>query len=260
MQIVSLYKCYHCNINDVYQQQSIDIYIEFKLVKKLIPSIFTSINLLCGFFAMWLLDIYLGSILLLVAMLMDVFDGRLARQLDVATDVGKELDSFADLVSFGVAPAFLYLTFSPIDDWIKFIPASFYVLGAALRLARFNLLPSSKFFLGLASPPAAFFMIGIFLGVHYQEPIITELIMTPAIYVAVPVILALLMNAKFRMFSLKSINSGLKRDIYFPLTVLLFFIAFLLINSKIAIPVSILFYLTMAILYNFVSRSKEKLN
>ena len=260
IQIVSLYNCYHFLLNDCIYQQSVDICVEIKIVKKLIPSIFTSANLLCGFFAIWMQDIYIGSILLLVAMLMDVFDGRLARQLDVATDVGKELDSFADLVSFGVAPAILYLTFSPIDDWIKFIPAGCYVLGAALRLARFNLLPSSKYFLGLATPPAAFFMIGIFLGVHHQESIISELIMTPAIYVAVPVILALLMNAKFKMFSLKSINSGLKRDIYFPLIVLLFFIAILLINSKVAIPSSILFYLTMALLYNFVSRREEKLN
>ena len=193
-------------------------------------------------------------------MLGDVFDGLLARKLDVATDVGKELDSLADMVSFGLAPAYLYLLVSPTQEWIMFIPAVFYIIGAALRLARFNILPSSNYFKGLATPPAALFMIGIILGVHYEEAMITEIISNPILYVCIPVFLAILMNGNFRMFSLKSVNSGLKRDVYFPLAVLVFFVSTLFINSKIAIPFSILFYLSMAAIYNFVSRRNEKLN
>jgi CDP-diacylglycerol--serine O-phosphatidyltransferase len=223
-------------------------------VKKLIPSIFTIANLLCGFFAIVSQDIFIGSILILVALVLDVLDGALARMLDVASELGKQLDSFADLVSFGLAPAYLYTLISPMDGWVQYIPASAFVVGAAIRLARFNLLPPSKYFRGLPSPPSAFFLVGLFLGIHYQDGFILRCMSNNALYIAMPIMLGLLMNGKFSMFSLKSINSGFRRDKLFPLIVFLFFIAFLIFNFSLAIPLSIIFYLSMSWLYNIVAR------
>lgn len=223
-------------------------------MKRLIPSIITSLNLLCGFFAILLEDIFVGSILILIALLFDVLDGLLARMLDVASDVGKELDSFADMISFGLAPAYLYTLISPTESWLKFLPVCLYLVGAAIRLARYNLKPSSKYFTGLPTPTAAFFMVGIFLGVQYNDEIITSYISQLSVYISIPIILAVLMNSGFTMFSLKGLNSGIKKDVIFPLIVLLFFISFLILDSSLAIPLSIFFYLSMSAVYNIVSR------
>lgn len=223
-------------------------------MKKIIPSIFTCLNLLCGFFAIVLGDIYIGAILLCFALVLDLLDGATARKLGVASDLGKELDSFADLISFGIAPAYLYTLFSPIDHWTGYIPVGIYVLGATVRLARFNLLPSSKFFKGLASPPAAFFMIGVFFGIHFNEPIILGAMSNAYLYAIPPIALAILMNCNLKMFSLKGLNSGLKRDKIYPLLVFSFFLILLFIDSTLAIPLSIFFYLAMAVIYNLTSK------
>lgn len=223
-------------------------------MKKIIPSIFTSLNLLCGFFAILFGDIYLGAILLCCSLLFDLLDGAVARKLNVASELGKELDSFADLISFGVAPAYLYTLIAPMDHWIQYLPVTIYVLGATLRLARFNLMPASKYFRGLPSPPAAFFMIGIFFGLHFQDQVILDAMVIDQVYIMIPIILAILMNANFNMFSLKGLNSGFRRDKIFPLVVFLFFVMLLILDSSIAIPLSILFYLTMALIYNLTSK------
>ena len=84
--------------------------------KSCIPNIFTFINLSCGVFS--LLSTFekqyvLASIFILIAGLVDRYDGRVARFLQVSSDLGKELDSLADLVSFGVAPSVLiYILFN----------------------------------------------------------------------------------------------------------------------------------------------------
>lgn len=114
--------------------------------KSCIPNIFTFINLSCGVFS--LLSTFekqyvLASIFILIAGLVDRYDGRVARYLQVSSELGKELDSLADLVSFGVAPSVLvYILF----ELSAFGPKG--VLGLALliafpicgayRLARYN--------------------------------------------------------------------------------------------------------------------------
>lgn len=120
---------------------------------KILPNVCTSFNLLLGLMAMAAVihqQFLLGSGLIVVAALMDRLDGILARRLQVVTQFGKELDSLADLVSFGVAPALLAYA---VSLYIWTIPGlaciSLYVLGGAYRLARFNVAESQGFFIGL---------------------------------------------------------------------------------------------------------------
>ena len=77
---------------------------------RMIPSIFTLANLLFGFLALILVideNYTIAAAMILVSVLMDSLDGKVARRLSVSSDFGKELDSLSDLVSFGVAPAIL---------------------------------------------------------------------------------------------------------------------------------------------------------
>lgn len=128
----------------------------------LLPNLFTSGNLFFGFYA--IVQSSLGNPELaawgiVLAMLFDIFDGRVARLMNASSRFGAEYDSLADVVSFGVAPAMLAFAAGDLQvlgraGWVL---AFLYVVCAALRLARFNVLPSrwKGRFEGLPSPAAA---------------------------------------------------------------------------------------------------------
>lgn len=114
--------------------------------KSCIPNLFTFINLSCGIVSILSVmneNYAVASIFILVAGLVDRYDGRIARFLQVSSDLGKELDSLADLVSFGVAPSILtYIlfnlsTFGPKGIIGLAILLVFPICGA-FRLARYN--------------------------------------------------------------------------------------------------------------------------
>ena len=91
-----------------------------------------------------------AGILILVAVVMDGMDGRVARKLDSASEFGKNLDSLCDLVSFGVAPAILlYALYLIKFDILGIAVAVFFVVCGALRLARFNVSSATLFFTGV---------------------------------------------------------------------------------------------------------------
>ena len=114
--------------------------------KSCIPNVFTFINLSCGILS--ILSVMnekytLASIFILLAGLVDRYDGRVARFLDVSSDLGKELDSLADLVSFGVAPSILIYTLFELNkpgilSIIGFIILLAFPICGAFRLARYN--------------------------------------------------------------------------------------------------------------------------
>ena len=92
-----------------------------------------------------------AAIFILVAVLMDSIDGRIARKLDIISQFGKELDSLCDLVSFGVAPALLVYAqvLNPYVYSLGLITAIIYIVCGAYRLARFNVINLSDAFMGI---------------------------------------------------------------------------------------------------------------
>ncbi len=128
----------------------------------LLPNLFTSGALFAGFYAIIaaVKGHYEGaSIAILVAIVLDGLDGRIARMTNTQSDFGAEYDSLADMVSFGIAPALLAYqwTLQEIGKFGFFI-SFLYAAGAALRLARFNVqktVQDKRFFKGLPSPSAA---------------------------------------------------------------------------------------------------------
>ncbi len=93
----------------------------------------------------------MAAIFILLAVLMDSLDGRIARRLDIISPLGKELDSLCDLVSFGVAPALLLYSqvLDPYAYSLGLIVALLYIVCGAYRLARFNVLSISDYFVGI---------------------------------------------------------------------------------------------------------------
>ncbi|WP_307408794.1 CDP-diacylglycerol--serine O-phosphatidyltransferase [Neobacillus ginsengisoli] len=113
------------------------------IIKNSIPNLFTLLNLFFGFLSVMysaLGDYKNAAILILIGMMLDSMDGRIARMLHVESDLGKELDSLADIVTFGVAPAMMayYSYFSKLGVAGMAIAGLFPLFGA-YRLARFNI-------------------------------------------------------------------------------------------------------------------------
>jgi CDP-diacylglycerol--serine O-phosphatidyltransferase len=128
----------------------------------ILPSLFTSGGLFCGFFSVVATikgDYLVAAIAILVALVFDALDGRIARLTKTSSQFGVEYDSLADVVAFGVAPGVLAYKWAlePWGVW-GWLAASLYVICGALRLARFNVqidTADKKNFVGLPIPAAA---------------------------------------------------------------------------------------------------------
>jgi CDP-diacylglycerol---serine O-phosphatidyltransferase len=191
-----------------------------------LPNILTLINLFSGCLAV--VFVFNGNLDLvpyctLVSLVADFFDGFAARFTKTFTDLGKQLDSLADMVSFGLVPGAVLYTLlynnCKIDavcgDVIKGImyaaPAFVVTLFAALRLAKFNIdTRQSDGFIGLATPAATIFVAGILLLSIYPIAGISEPFTGNIALYAYAVVLSLLMVAELPMFSFKFKNFGWK--------------------------------------------------
>ncbi|HBW49177.1 MAG TPA: CDP-diacylglycerol--serine O-phosphatidyltransferase [Herpetosiphon sp.] len=131
-----------------------------KFRRSWVPNLVTSGNLFCGFLAVIAAvdgQAFKAAVLICLAASFDTLDGRAARMLGVSGEFGKELDSLADVVSFGTAPALLIYQISLREvGWIGTIAAGIFVCCGAGRLARYNLITSSdkRFFVGMPIPMA----------------------------------------------------------------------------------------------------------
>jgi CDP-diacylglycerol---serine O-phosphatidyltransferase len=126
------------------------------IIRNSIPNLFTLMNLFCGFLSIMYSaqgDYKNAAILILIGMMLDSMDGRIARMLHVESELGKELDSLADIVVFGVAPAMMaYYAYFSFFGKPGMAIAGLFPLFGAYRLARFNInavKSSLKYFTGV---------------------------------------------------------------------------------------------------------------
>ncbi|AKU91796.1 CDP-diacylglycerol--serine O-phosphatidyltransferase [Vulgatibacter incomptus] len=147
----------------------------------ILPNLFTLSSVFCGLYAMSLVagepsaeKLYAAALAILFGMLFDGLDGRVARLTKTQSDFGMQLDSLADVVTFGAAPALLVWKWAlaPLGFVGLFLAFAFAACGA-LRLARFNVLEmrgskgSSTFFVGLPIPLAAGVLVSLVIA-HYK--------------------------------------------------------------------------------------------
>lgn len=142
-------------------------------VKKHIPNMITCCNLISGCIATWFAfqgDYGMALLFIVIGAVFDFFDGMSARLLHVSSEIGKELDSLADDITFGFAPSaivFSYLCSFHIH--LIFVPFLAFVMAAfsALRLAKFNLDERQAMgFIGLPTPANALFWGSLIVGLH----------------------------------------------------------------------------------------------
>ncbi|MBA9026235.1 CDP-diacylglycerol--serine O-phosphatidyltransferase [Peribacillus huizhouensis] len=171
--------------------------------KKMIPNFVTLGNLYCGFLSIGFAangQYNNAAILILIGMMLDSMDGRLARMLHADSILGKELDSLADIVTFGVAPSFLvYYTYFFHFGLLGLIVAGLFPLFGAFRLARFNISStksSMNYFIGVPITAAGGILALLTLFGGKLPNIITTVVFTA---------LCFLMVSKIRIPSLKEI-------------------------------------------------------
>jgi CDP-diacylglycerol--serine O-phosphatidyltransferase len=216
----------------------------------LLPSLLTLANLFCGYASIVYAtrgDFDTAAALVGIAMVVDMLDGFVARLTNSQSAFGAELDSLADVVSFGLAPAILAFTWGLwLLGRVGWAAGFIYVTAAALRLARFNIQAAGttdkRFFAGMPSPAAA----GVIVSTVYlfpwglQDP---RFAIPALLMVLVP---AFLMVSTIRFRSVKAIDVGRRRG-YSGL--LLAAIAFALIaaHPRIALVVIAYSYLLFAL-------------
>jgi CDP-diacylglycerol--serine O-phosphatidyltransferase len=187
----------------------------------LLPSLFTMGNLFCGYACIVFSmrgELEAAAPYVGIAIVLDMLDGRIARLTGTASEFGVQLDSLADAISFGVAPAILAAAWglAPLGR-IGTAAGFLYVSATVLRLARFNIQSAAggdkRYFVGMPSPAAA----GIVASTVYAYPYGLHDYRAAFLGVALVLVPALLMVSTIRFRSFKTIDLQMRR----PYTVLL---------------------------------------
>lgn len=176
----------------------------------LLPNLFTIAGLFAGFYAIvTAMEGYFNyaAIAIFVAMIMDFFDGRVARLTNTQSAFGAELDSLSDMVSFGVAPALVIYSWS-LEGLGKlgWLAAFIYAAAGALRLARFNtqvLVADKRYFQGLPIPAAAGVLASM-VWLCVDSEILGDVVSMMTAVLAI--IIAILMVSNVRYYSFKEID------------------------------------------------------
>jgi CDP-diacylglycerol---serine O-phosphatidyltransferase len=234
-----------------------------------LPNILTLINLFSGCIAIVFLFNYQMQWVpycVLISLIADFLDGFAARFTKNTTDIGKELDSLADVVSFGVVPGaiifqLLFQKFESADMPYSFLriylysaPAFLITLFAALRLAKFNLdTRQSENFYGLATPAATIFVVGLLLLALDATYGLSSLIYSGKVLYGTIILLPILMMAELPMFGFKFKSFGWKGNEARYLFIILSIV--LLATLKFAaVSLIIILYIIFSIALKFLKR------
>jgi CDP-diacylglycerol--serine O-phosphatidyltransferase len=178
-----------------------------------VPNAVTVGNMFCGFLAIMYSTsgrLEKAVVAILIAILLDGLDGRVARRLNATSKFGIEFDSFSDLVSFGIAPAVMvyHWAFHSLADEFGVAVTFFYALCAASRLARFNISAENlKSFTGLPTPGAAVFVVAVINSSPMEQNSSLAVVCGTIVMVAI----GYLMVSTVEFFSIKQFKfSGVK--------------------------------------------------
>lgn len=242
-------------------------------IKKHIPNLFTSANLLCGCFGIAFAfegKMEFTALLVLLAAIFDFFDGFMARLLKAYSDIGKELDSLADLVSFGMVPGFIVFHLMSPDlsvsmkglmntnaDWMYLRYIGFLIpVFSALRLAKFNIdTRQTDSFLGVPTPANAM-LFASFPLILIAQPHISNVNFSAELtnvyfLSALTIMMCLLMVCELPLISFKfksfKWQGNEVRFVFLALS-----IASIVFLQFMAIPIIILLYILISILNTYI--------
>lgn len=249
-------------------------------IKRHIPNLLTLSNLFCGILAVkagFEAEFYLAAGLVVLGAVFDFFDGFAARLLKVSNEIGKQLDSLSDMVTFGVAPGVIMFTLlksilnfqSGVYNWesislvnpdsykyIFYLPyiAFLIPLASAIRLAKFNVDENqSDKFIGVPTPANSLFFISMPLILEHIKLSVSPLSLVGGLIILI-LIFSWLLNANIELLALKFKDFGWKnneiRYTFIGMVVITIVITVLLKIVYISIPIIILLYIIISIFNN----------
>ena len=223
-------------------------------MKKHLPNLLTCLNLFAGCLAVCQIfagQLVLAAYLVALAAAFDFADGLLARGLRVSSPIGKDLDSLADMVSFGVVPgAFLFQLLerggTGLPDWLPYLAFGLTVFSA-LRLAKFNNdTRQTSCFIGLPTPACTLLVASLPLILENDAFHLARLILNPWFLLGLTLALSVLLVAELPLFALKFKNlrwqDNGQRFIF-----LLLAVALLLLLGVAAVPLVVLLYVLLSL-------------
>ncbi|KJS05923.1 MAG: hypothetical protein VR77_06700 [Flavobacteriales bacterium BRH_c54] len=252
-------------------------------MKKHIPNLITTGNLLCGCLAIVKAfegDLAIACYLLIIASALDFLDGFAARMLNVSGGIGKDLDSLSDMISFGLAPGLILYQYvkvlnqnQPVElltqyPWLMYI-AFIIPVFSSFRLAKFNNdTRQSTTFYGLPTPANAnFFIFCILLYLFPDLPMVIDvsgivqpIVSNPLIILGFGVVFSFLLVAEIPMFALK-FKSMKWADNKLPFSFVLLWLGLLIFTNIAAMPIIVIIYVVWSIIaHYFLSPNKQVTN
>ena len=236
-------------------------------INKHIPNIVTLGNLFCGTLAAIFAvggHFEMTALFVVLGVFLDFFDGFFARVLKVSGELGKQLDSLADMVTSGVVPGIVLFVLLgnnqqipyEIDSEFKFsmglpLLGLIITLSACYRLAKFNLdTRQSESFIGLPTPAMSLFIVSLpLVQMHSDINFVKDLIGNNYFLIGIAILFSFLMNSELSLFSLKFKNYGIRENL-FKYTLILLSIILLVTIEYLAVPVIIMCYVILSMLKN----------
>ena len=248
-------------------KNNLKVISEKKNVRMILPNMLTLIGVCIGLTSIRFSfngQFDLAIIAIIFAALIDGLDGRIARLIKGTSKVGKELDSLTDMISFGVAPAFImyFWTLSSLGR-LGWLICLIYVICVALRLARFNINSNQEpswrdnFFEGVPSPAGGILVLTplVISMTNFDLVKIDNNTIAPIFFI----VTSLLLISKFPTYSFKKIVIQRQTTIFLLFGIILFF-GFILIYPFIAISISAIIYLLMLPISYFHYNKLKKQN
>jgi len=226
-------------------------------LKAFVPNFITLLNLLSGGIAVIFAvkgDLSTAALFVFFGIFFDFFDGFLARKLNVSSEMGLQLDSLADLVTSGLAPALVLvnlieLSILPSQDANCFLPylGLLVLLCSAYRLAKFNIsTEQSQFFIGLPTPANALLIMSLPLILDYQNSdSYNALILNPFFLVVVTLLSSFLLNAPVKLIALKFKTWNFSENAS-KYILIIFSLVGLILFKFAGIPLIIIFYIILS--------------
>lgn len=240
-------------------------------MKKQIPNLLTCLNLFCGCIATVMVfrnQLDTAAYLVLLAAVFDLLDGRVARIVGSNPAFGKEIDSLADVVTFGLVPGAVLFKLMQMSDLVGFFPNAdirrfvqflpfVLTIFSAIRLAKFNLdTRQSVSFIGLPTPACTLVIISLPMILIQRPGVFDNIILNPIFILSATALFSYLLIAELPLFALKFRTFDFKTNLFQYILIVCAAVLIAIFNLA-AIPIIVILYVLLSLVKNITTEKSN---